>query len=203
MPPGERRHPQINLLQAFLLCLLLFCSSLSVAQSISNVSVTKKPGTYQQTSEFTLKISGKGFGTDKSKVSVVVTPKAPILQAPTVTDASASTLIVTLLAPDDYDPETVTVQENGTSGEPYVISTASGQSDLQKYVRVYRSLIDPKDVEDIFGRRIAKHFVVIQVTVTNRNKDYELLIHDISLDLHGVALGKAFGKKQEVSSIEL
>ena len=203
MPPGERRHPQINLLQAFLLCLLLFCSSLSVAQSISNVSVTKKPGTDQQTSEFTLKISGKGFGTDKSKVSVVVTPKAPILQAPTVTDASASTLIVTLLAPDDYDPETVTVQENGTSGEPYVISTASGQSDLQKYVRVYRSLIDPKDVEDIFGRRIAKHFVVIQVTVTNRNKDYELLIHDISLDLHGVALGKAFGKKQEVSSIEL
>ena len=194
-----------NTLQVFLSGLLVLWSSLAAAQSISNVSISKKPGVQRQTTDFTLKISGKDFGTDKAKISVVVSPKAPILQAPAVTDVSqgGSTLIVTFTGPDDYDPETLTIQANGTAGEPYVVSTAAGQSDLQKYVRVYRSLLDPKDVEDIFGRRIAKHFVVLQVTVTNRNKDYELLIHDISLDLHGLALGKSFGKKQEVSSIEL
>ncbi len=184
---------------------MVFCSSLVVAQSISNVTVSKKPGEQQQTTDFTLKISGKDLGTDKSKISVVVTPKAPILRPPEVMDASqgGSTLIASFTAPDDYDPTTVAVLVNGTASEPYVVSTAAGQSDLQKYVRVYRSIIDPKDVADIFGRRIAKHFFVVQVTVTNRNKDYQLLIHDISLDLTGLQAGKIFGKHPKVSSIEL
>ncbi len=55
---------------------ILVCyPSLFFAQSISNVTVSKKPGTNPQTTDFTLRISGKDFGSDKSKVSVVVTPK--------------------------------------------------------------------------------------------------------------------------------
>src|SRR5271157_2028215 len=112
MPTGELSHRfRIATLRAFLSSLLILWSGLAGAQSISNVSVSKKPGAQQQTTDFTLKISGKNFGDDKSKISVVVTPKAPILQPPAVADASqgGSTLIVTFTAPDDYDPETVIV----------------------------------------------------------------------------------------------
>jgi hypothetical protein len=74
---------------------------------------------------------------------------------------------------------------------------------MGKYVKVYRSIIDPKDVADIFGRRIAKRFLVVQVTVTNRNKDYQFLIHDLSLDLSKISgLGLGDGH-YELSSDDL
>ncbi len=119
--------------------------------------------------------------------------------------------MVTFTAPNDYDPETVTLTMNGTTTEPYVISTPPvGLSDLQRLVRVYRSVLDPKDVRDIFGTRIAKRFIVVQVTVTNRSKDYQFLIHDISLDATLLAGGLTFGSAEgpvivhsEEGSVEL
>lgn len=50
-------------------------------------------------------------------------------------------------------------------------------------IRVYLSVMDPKNVSDIFGKRIAKRYVAIQITIANRNKDFQYLIHDVSLDL--------------------
>jgi len=64
--------------------------------------------------------------------------------------------------------------------------TTSIQPSLKQYVRVYRSVMAPKIVADVFGRRIAKNYVAIQVTVTNRNTQYQFLLHDISLDLTSV-----------------
>jgi hypothetical protein len=90
------------------------------------------------------------------------------------------------------------VEANGTATEPFVVSTAAGQSELQKYVKVYRSIIDPKNVKDIFGTRIGKRFIVVQVTVTNRNKQYQLLIHDISMDVSTPG-----GSHREEGSVEL
>ncbi len=54
-------------------------------------------------------------------------------------------------------------------------------------VRVYRTLLDPKNVQDIFGTRIAKRYVAIQVTVSNQCQGHQqFLIHDLSLDLTNV-----------------
>jgi hypothetical protein len=62
------------------------------------------------------------------------------------------------------------------------VAKAQGPSQ-KEFVRVYGAVIDPKNVRDIFGKRIAERFIVIQVTITNRNADFQYLIQDVSLDL--------------------
>lgn len=57
---------------------------------------------------------------------------------------------------------------------------------LKDDVRVYVAVLDPKTVADDYGRRISGRFVAIQVTITNRRDDFQLLIHDISLDLRRI-----------------
>jgi len=69
--------------------------------------------------------------------------------------------------------------------------TTSIQPSLKDYVSVYRSVMDPKIVADVFGRRIAKSYVTIQVTVTNRNTQYQFLVHDVSLDVTSIVVGDA------------
>src|SRR5271165_4695895 len=217
MPIGESScRFRISTLQRFFSCLLVLWSSLTAAQSISSVSVTKKPGTVDQTTDFTLKISGKDFGADKDKITVAVSPKAPIkLPGATVSSVSqgGTVIIATFTTPDDYDPETVVAQVNGTPSEPFVIpvsTVSSGLIDLKKYIRVYRALVDPKNVADIFGRRIAKRFLVFQVTIANKSPDYQFLVHDVSLDASKVDKDdkdkdKDKGKKKgyELSSTDL
>jgi hypothetical protein len=174
-------------------------------QSISKVDIDSKPATEPQKAEFTMKITGNGFGSDKTKVSVLVSPKGMLFQEPMVSDISegGTVILVTFTAPGDFIPRTVIVQAGGSMSEPYVLAPkTSVLSDQQKYVKAYRSIIDPKDASDIFGKRIAKRFIVVQVTVTNRNKDYQYLIHDISLDFAELPAMR-FAKRPEVSSIEL
>lgn len=64
-----------------------------------------------------------------------------------------------------------------------------GPIQLDTYINTYVSVIDPKVAEDVFGKRISDRFVVIQVTISNKNSDFQFLIHDVSLDLT-----KVFGK---------
>jgi len=61
---------------------------------------------------------------------------------------------------------------------------------LSKYLNTYVSVMDPNIVEDVFGKRISDRFVVIQVTISNKNTNFQFLIHDVSLDLKNV-----FGQK--------
>ena len=61
------------------------------------------------------------------------------------------------------------------------------KSFVNEFVREYVTVLDPKSVSDIFGRRIAKRYVAFQVTISNENKDYQFLIQDISIDLGEVA----------------
>jgi hypothetical protein len=44
----------------------------------------------------------------------------------------------------------------------------------------------PKNVQDVFGTRIAKRYVAIQVTVANRSDECAYLVHDASLDVTSV-----------------
>jgi hypothetical protein len=46
--------------------------------------------------------------------------------------------------------------------------------------------MDPKNVADVFGTRIAKRYVAIQVTIGNRSQEHQFLIHDVSLDVASV-----------------
>lgn len=70
------------------------------------------------------------------------------------------------------------------------VSPAQAQSrpTLKKDVKVYVSVMDPDTVRDVFGKRIGDRFVAIQVTITNRSEDFQLLIHDVSLDLRKIYL---------------
>lgn len=65
-------------------------------------------------------------------------------------------------------------------------------------IQVYTTVLNPKDVSDIFGRRIGHRFVAIQVTVANHNRDYQFLIHDISVDME-----MAFRERPQVDRLAL
>jgi hypothetical protein len=51
------------------------------------------------------------------------------------------------------------------------------------YIKVWRSIMAPKNVADTFGHRIASKYIAMQVTIANRNKDYQWLIQDASVDI--------------------
>lgn len=51
------------------------------------------------------------------------------------------------------------------------------------YIKVWRSIMAPKNVADSFGRRIATKYIAMQVTIANLNKDYQWLIQDASMDI--------------------
>jgi len=56
---------------------------------------------------------------------------------------------------------------------------------------IRRSIMDPKEVSDIFGRRIGKRYIAYQVTVMNRRSDLQLRIQDLSLDFCTVFVDQA------------
>ena len=51
------------------------------------------------------------------------------------------------------------------------------------YIRLWRSIMAPKDVADAFGHRIASHYIAMQITIANRNKDYQWLIQNAAVDV--------------------
>lgn len=57
-----------------------------------------------------------------------------------------------------------------------------------RYIKVWRALMAPKNVADSFGRRIATRYIAIQLTVANRNTEYQWLIQDASVDLSRLVL---------------
>ena len=67
---------------------------------------------------------------------------------------------------------------------------AQGQAEPRQCadVRTYLSVLDPKTVEDVFGKRIGGRFVAIQVTIPNKSDEFQFLIHDVSLNLKSIYL---------------
>jgi hypothetical protein len=80
------------------------------------------------------------------------------------------------------------------AGSVHVTGQSSPPKQLSNDIKVYVSVIDPKIVADIFGKRVAQRFVAIQVTISNKNEDFQFLIHDVSLDLKEV-FGKEFSDR--------
>jgi hypothetical protein len=180
---------------------------------IKAVGISKKPGSTPEILEFDLTIVGEGFGTDKNKIQVVIAPSATIIgQVEVGSVSSDGTILAKFTAPSEYIPRTVTIEaaangktvsqgpERSGSSDPFVLPLPESEQDD---IRVYRSLIAPKVVSDIFGRRIGKKFIVIQVTVSNKSKDYQYIIHDLSLNLTRIFADGRFGDHYEMSSLDL
>ena len=50
-------------------------------------------------------------------------------------------------------------------------------------VGVRRELLAPKEASDVYGRRLGKRYIVYQVRISDYSKDYQYIVHDISLYL--------------------
>lgn len=55
--------------------------------------------------------------------------------------------------------------------------------DQEKCIQVRIGVMAPRIVSDTFGRRIAKNFIAIQVTIGNHDREFQYLINDVSLFL--------------------
>jgi hypothetical protein len=60
-----------------------------------------------------------------------------------------------------------------------------------QYIELNRTLLAPKSVSDTFGRRIGERFIVMQITIANRNKDFQWLIQDAGFNLKNYAMAVA------------
>lgn len=62
--------------------------------------------------------------------------------------------------------------------------------------------MDPKNVSDVFGKRIGKRFVAVQVTIANVSKEYDFIVHDVSIDLSKLKKGW-IDDEGDLSSVDL
>ena len=46
----------------------------------------------------------------------------------------------------------------------------------------FQTLIPPRMASDMFGRRIARNYIAIQVTVENNHEDLDLIVYDVEVD---------------------
>jgi hypothetical protein len=82
----------------------------------------------------------------------------------------------------------------GAEGQSYDGQSASntpstcgkGTGANNPLIRVHRMLMAPKNASDDFGRRLGRRFIIYQVTISNDNKDFQFLIHDVTVDLSTV-----------------
>ncbi|HKD79580.1 MAG TPA: FN3 associated domain-containing protein [Candidatus Angelobacter sp.] len=68
---------------------------------------------------------------------------------------------------------------------PSACNTNSGFTN-STIVGVRRELLAPKEASDVYGRRLGRRYFVYQVRVTNLSKDFQYIVHDISIDLSSV-----------------
>jgi hypothetical protein len=83
-------------------------------------------------------------------------------------------------------PKSSGASEKPAETEEGDVEVTAAQALVNRDVRVYISVLDPKNVADIFGTRISKRYLAVQITVRNKNKDFQLLIGDVSLDMSRV-----------------
>ena len=76
------------------------------------------------------------------------------------------------------------IKEDETLGEECNVTVAPEDTDTtdNSDVWLYKTLMPPSRVQDMFGRRIAKGYIAIQVTIINKSKQFELVIHDVSIN---------------------
>lgn len=71
------------------------------------------------------------------------------------------------------------------NGTPSACNLNSGFTN-PTVVGVRRELLTPKEASDVYGRRLSRRYFIYQVRVTNLSKDFQYIVHDISIDLSSV-----------------
>jgi hypothetical protein len=80
--------------------------------------------------------------------------------------------------------EPLAIQASVAPPAPVSQDAETGQDDDQRGAESsedyawYQTLIPPKQASDMFGRRIARNYIVIQVTVENRHDELDLIVYD-------------------------
>jgi hypothetical protein len=64
----------------------------------------------------------------------------------------------------------------------------NGASITSPLIGVRRELLAPKEASDVYGRRLGKRYVIYQVRVSDYSKDFQFVVHDISLNLKDILL---------------
>lgn len=82
-------------------------------------------------------------------------------------------------------PSPVQVSESyaGQSASNTPSTCGKGGEANNPLIRVHRMLMAPKNASDDFGHRLGRRFIIYQVTISNDNKDFQFLIHDVTVDL--------------------
>ena len=82
-----------------------------------------------------------------------------------------------------YPLDQNTATSVGTTGPKPATPTDKPASPVdQRLATIYKGLVPPKLVADIFGYRISRNYVVIQVTVINESKELDMLIRNVGVD---------------------
>ena len=58
--------------------------------------------------------------------------------------------------------------------------------DHPELIGVRRELLAPKEASDVYGHRLGKRYIIYQVRISDYSKDYQYVVHDISLNLWNV-----------------
>jgi hypothetical protein len=74
-------------------------------------------------------------------------------------------------------------QQTPTPASPLPTGNAAIDKYNADYLKLTRALMLPKSVADAFGRRIGKRYIAMQITVANRNGDYQWLITDGAVNM--------------------
>src|SRR5262245_34204168 len=51
-------------------------------------------------------------------------------------------------------------------------------------VEIYSNVMNPKDVADIFGKRIGQRFIALQVTITNQCRELKFMEHNNTININ-------------------
>jgi hypothetical protein len=68
-----------------------------------------------------------------------------------------------------------------------------------RLIGVRRELLAPKEASDVYGHRLGKRYIVYQVSVTDLSKDYQYVVHDITVNLKDVMASEGSKRCQELS----
>ena len=125
-----------------------------------------------------------GFGQDVSSQQKII--NAPIRNVAQQQNAGSTQGSSAADQPTDANERAVGTDGSTGNPPPGTLGDYTNDrvdKDNNSYIKIWRSIMAPKNVADTFGHRIASKYIAMQVTVANRSKDFQWLIQDASVDV--------------------
>jgi hypothetical protein len=116
----------------------------------------------------------RAYGVSITPVPVPARPQPPARNPPPTPNPA-------LPAPGTVTEGHPSYEGQSASNTPSTCGKGGGANN--PLIRVHRMLMAPKNASDDFGHRLGRRFIVYQVTISNDNKDFQFLLHDVTVDL--------------------